>query len=265
MKLMRIVAAASLILVVLFAAGCGLKPSPGIPSNLTAGYALESISRQAGVVKDIDGWGRARSTEGSSVRTAKVSVKFILPHLFKSVILGFAGIELATVASDGDSLTAYIPALDGYFRTGLETKALSAIIPLAGAGLDELLPLISGSPPVPSSLDMYEKELKRRGRNAEVTLRNDGSAYTYLLTGPNLRVVGFSLATDGEKVCTVRWKNFEDIGGIAFPKSVTVETKRGEVAFEWSSFILNTGLEKTACVFIVPHDARRLFPRPSVR
>jgi hypothetical protein len=265
MKSMRIAATIFCTIAAALAAGCGLKPSPTVPSDLTVGRALVSVERRAAAIHDISGWGRARSTEGSSVRTAKVSVKFIRPNLFKSVILGFAGIELATVASDGDSLTAYIPAADGFIRTGLDAKALSAFLPLAGAGFGDLLPIMAGLPPIPASLETFTKELRRRGKNAELILSNGDSEYAYLLTGPDMRIIECRHAFRRESVWTVKWKNFENNGDTVFPKNVHITLARGEVGFEWSSYTLNSGLDKASCALSVPHDARRLFPRPSGR
>ncbi len=260
---MRTAVLASGILMTFIAAGCGLKPSPNVPSDLTAKRALESIRRHADAVSDLSGWGRAKSVEGNSVRTAKVSVKYLRPNLFKSVILGFAGIEIATVASDGDSLTAYIPSADGFIRTGLDAEALSAILPLAGAVLNDLIPIMAGSPPLPEAPDTDKTEVRHRGRNAEIIVKNGETEYFYLLAGPDLRVVECRNTFHGDPVWTVKWDRFEKNGDIYFPRSVTVILDRGKVGFEWSSYTLNTGLSRTACALSIPPDAKRLFPRPA--
>jgi len=250
------------ILCTAFISGCGLKPSSTIPAGLTIEDAVENVKRQTLQVTDLTGWGHAISTHGSSVQTAKVSVKYIRPDIFKAVILGFAGIELATVASDGDSVTAYIPTVDGFIRAGLKGTALAGITPYPGADISDLITAAAGSLPIPES-DQLSASLAFHDGHVELTMKNADAEYIYFLKGNDLRVVECRKKVHGMNEWVVERSRFKKAGDVFFPKKITVIAETGKIEFEWSSFSLNTGISKNACTLTVPEDANRLFPRSS--
>jgi hypothetical protein len=254
--MMRIVVP-GLFSLILFFQGCGMKP-PGIPEDVTKDQILDSLYRQSDVIKDFSGWARVIERHNGLEQSATAVIRFIAPDRIRIIVKGFAGIELAAISSVGDSMTVFIPSLNGYV-TGENGKGLlRKLIPDFDFDVSRFASVFSVLLPPHDALAEFQASLKKKGNRMEIALARGDTVYRYLVEGPLLLVAEEDLMVGGTSVWQKKSQNFQASGAGVFPKRMTIRNERHSLDFSFYSVSINSGLSGKDIVIEMPDNAERL-------
>ena len=246
--------------------GCGVKPQPVVPSDVSIDRILAAVRGQSEAVRDFSSAGKVTVSDAGGVRTSGVIFRFIRPDRFKLDIRGFGGVEVASVGSDGDSLTVYIPLMNGYLRTGKDAAALARLAPQLDAGISLLAPLAAGVIPLPGELERCFLTMRAWKHEAELAAREGDSEFRYLVRGPDLRVVELHMTEGGGTSWSMRRSEFGSCGPLAAPRTLRFERDGRTLSVRFASCSVNTGLTGADLRLDMPEDAERLaIPNPAAR
>jgi hypothetical protein len=241
----------------LFFQGCGMKP-PGIPLDITEDRILDSLYRQSAAVKDFSGWARIIERHNGLDQSATAVIRFIAPDRIRVILKGFAGMELAAISSAGDSMTVFIPSLNGYV-TGENGKGLlRRLVPDFDFDVARFASVFSILLPPHDAVAEFKASLKKKGNRMEMTLAKADTVYRYLVEGPLLLVVEEDITVGGTSVWNKKSQNFRASGAEVFPKKMTIRNERHSLDFSFYSVSINSGLSQKDIEIEMPDTADRL-------
>ena len=253
----RRIAALALFCLILHFQGCGMKP-PGIPEEVTVEQILDSLYKQSAAVTDFSGWAKVKARYGGHEQSATTVIRFIAPDRIKVDLKGFAGIELASISTDSDSMTVYLPSLNGYVKGENREGLLNKLVPDFEFDVTRIASVFSIQAPLRDTITKFQTSLKRKGNRMEMTLIRGDMVYRYLVEGPQLVVVEEDLVVGGTSVWHKRSEDFRSAGAGIFPRKMTIRNDRGSLDFVFYSVSINSGLSMKDTAIDMPDSAERL-------
>jgi outer membrane lipoprotein-sorting protein len=256
---------ASYACIILVIHGCALKPSPGIPVDITAHQVLAAVNKQSALIQDFStaAFMEAR-LKGESSQTANVSIRYVKndfdkfnPDRFRIILKGFAGIAGAVITTSGDSMSVFYPSDNTFIRIGRDQQFSMPGIDL---DFDRIASFVTGAMlPPPEEWDTYRISLESRDVRPVLTMEKDTSLHRFILEGAELRVIGEEFVCDGVIVWTKKASRFRSVNGVMFPGKISIENSRGSINMEFSRCKINSGLTDSDLSFIIPSSAQRIF------
>ena len=248
--------------------GCGLKPSPGIPADITIPRLLAAVEKQSSRMKDFSGKAFVKAKiKGESVKTAWITMRYVQPDNFRVFIKGFAGIEIARIYALSDSIVLYFPTENAYItiesrdescKTGV-SEFLQLFIPDVDLDVERIIKIFSSPIPPREQQHRYEMSLQHSGREAVLTLKKGANSYSYTFKGPEMLMVNEHISCDGVTVWNKTASGFRKIDGIPFPKILTIESSGSDLHIEFSDCSINSGLTANDISFKIPSSAERIY------
>ncbi len=259
MKQLRSILAVPLLLLII---GCGPKPPrPGLPEDVSIVTALSALERQSQAVESFFGWAKVRLKNGGDEQSSTAVVRYMRPDRYRVNILGFGGVEIAEIGSDGDSVTVYIPHYEAFIRVPRGENPLAVLMPELDVDFNELVRVVEGVSLPPEPFDRYHITMRSQRYEAEMELRQGDMLYRYRLSGPDLTVVEESAMLGDRLLWQIVRSDFGVFNGIRFPRRVQIRDEQRSIRLDFSSISLNAGLSEEDVTVTVPDAAERLTPR----
>ncbi len=247
--------------VFLIVVGCGGKPSPPLPSDLTIVTLVNALERQAEMVGSFSAWARVRVKDGKDEQKATAIIKYVRPDRFKVNLLGFGGAEIAEIGSQGDSIIVYIPYYNGYIITPKGVDPLRALMPALDVDLEKMISLIEGPAPPPDALDDFAITMRSSRHEAELAMERDGMQYRYTVRGPQLLVTEETIEYEGNLVRRVSRSDFMPVNGAPFPRRIEFEEGDKSLTLDFSGLSINSDFSEDVFAVKIPKGAEELRPR----
>lgn len=248
--------------VLMLTAGCGVRPLPEVPANVSAGEALAALQRRAGEIRDFNGRAEIAVEIDGSDESAGLSIRYLRPDDLRIVVNVTFGITVAVITAIDDSVTVFDTRENVYIRVARSRASamLRLLVPEAGVDPGLVPALFSVTLPPADEMGNYRASLSRIGGNAMLSLADTSGAaeYRYLLEGPALRVVEEAVIEGGETVWSRRMSDFSTDNGVEFPGRMIVNDHGRVVNIGFSRYSINTGLNADDLAFNVPANAERL-------
>ncbi len=249
--------AAALIHIALITQGCGLKPAPGVPLDVTIPQVLAAIEKYSAKVQDFSGRANVRAKVDGNYQSATVQIKFINPDRFLIYIKGFAGIDMARVSAVKDSMVIYIPSENIYVTTGTDENILGALIPEINLKMKYVASIFNGILPSREEREGFQMSIKHFGRQVELSLKRGKSMFRYRLEGQELRLISEEKIYNNVPVWRKTISAYNSIDGIEFPSEISIEHDRNIFTIKFSKCRLNSGLSDRDLSLTIPSSAER--------
>jgi hypothetical protein len=240
-----------------FIQGCGVKPSL-IPEGITEDQVIDSLYRQSEAIRDFSGWAKVKTKFNSREQSATTIVHFISPDRIKIELKGFAGIELASISAEDDSLTVYFPSYNGYLKGQKGRDLLNKIIPDFDFDLRNFNAFFSVQLPPRDMIKEFHPSLMKKGNRLEVSLERENTVCRYLVEGPQLLIVEENISIGGIPVWQKKSQDFRSVGKVFFPRKISVRNDRGSLDCVFYSVSINSGLTSQDIRLEIPDSAKPL-------
>ena len=245
--------------IVLVTYGCGLKPVPRIPGDISIPQVLEVVEKNSDRIRDFSGTAFVNAKmKGEPPQNALVTIQYIRPDRFKVIIKGFAGIVLAIISTNNDLPTIYFPSENAYITFGNDENIDRFLMSEIGVDFKQITSLLTGTLPPSKEREFYQMTLENHGNKAELMLKRDGIIHRYTLEGPDLRVIDENVSHNGVQIWHMWALNFSVVNGIPFPRKISVENEHGVMDIEFSKYSINPGLAENDISFVIPPSAKRM-------
>ena len=255
----KLIIPAFVVYIALVTHGCGLKPVPEIPVDVSIPQVLAIIEKHSDSIRDFSGTASVKAkVKGESLRNARVVIKYIRPDRFRLVIKGFAGIVLAIISTINDSLTMYFPSENAYITFRNEDNSYQFFMSEIGVDFEQMTSILTGTLPPPEEREFYQMTLENLGARAELILKRGAIVHRYTLEGPDLRIIDEAVFQNGVMVWHMRASGFSVVNGIPFPRKISVENERGVMDIEFSKYSINPGITEDDISFVIPPSAKRM-------
>lgn len=254
---MERIAFLALFSLILFFQGCGMKP-PGIPEDVTVEQILDSLYKQSAAVRDFSGWAKVIERHNGHEQSATTVIRFIAPNRIRVILKGFAGIELAEISSDGDSMTVFLPSLNGYVKGENREGLLHKLVPDFEFDVTRFASVFSVLAPPHDAIFEFQASLKKNGNRMEMALARGDTVYRYLVEGPQLLVVEEDLTVGGTSVWHKKSQDFRAVGAGIFPRKMIIRNERHSLDLSFYSVSINSGLSMQDIAIDMPESAERL-------
>ncbi len=249
--------AAALIHIMLITQGCGLKPAPGVPRDVTIPQVLAAIEKYSSKIQDFSGRANVMAKVGGQSQSATVQIKFINPDRFLIYIKGFAGIDMARVSAVKDSMVIYIPSENIYVTTGTDENILGTLIPEINFEMKYVASIFNGILPSRKEREGFQMSMKHFGRQVELSLKRGKSMFRYRLEGQDLRLISEEKIFDAIPVWRKTISAYNSIDGIEFPGEISIEHGRNFFTIKFLKCRLNSGLSDRDLLLTIPSSAER--------
>ncbi len=243
--------------VLLTVQGCSLRPSPGIPRDISVAQVLSAIETYTIRVNDFSGSARAGIRTENGSYSAQVRLRYHAPDHFRIDIKGFGGITTARIGVLADSMVVYVPPENLYITAERSDNVLGLLVPDSRINLEALLSVFDAENQVRDHHDEIIGAMEHLGRRVSLELKRGDVLHRYTVEGPELRLVKEDInRADG----TVWHKTFSDYrryNGVYFPGTITLD--RGGTVFTatFSNCVINSGLTDADLTFTIPDSAER--------
>ena len=178
--------------------GCGLKPYPIIPEDVTVSQVLASFQKHSTQIKDFSATAFVKAKlKGEPSQSVNISIKYIAPDRFRIVIKGFAGIAGAIFTARSDSLSIYFPSENTFITLGCDDEPLRFPVPGIDLDFDHIKSIITGSLPTSEVRDYYQMSLEHHGKQAVLILKRGTTMQRYTFEGAEMRVVDEEISREG--------------------------------------------------------------------
>ena len=249
------------VVVVLFIGinGCGLKPSPGIPADITAEKVLTVLESRAEELRDFSGRAKALATVHGENESAIVTINYMKPDRFRVNIKGAFGIVLAMITTEPDSFQVYVPSLKGYFIVGRDEDVMDLLVPEIEFDFGKLVSLFTG--PLPSAEDRADSHItiSTMQNRALLTIEKGEEIRMYTVQGPDMLIVEEKLISSGRDVWKITYSDYVTSGNTAFPRTIAISENDKELKLSFSKIAVNKGLTEKDISFNLPSNAERYF------
>ena len=244
----------------LLAYGCGLKPFPGSPEDVTISQVLAAIEKHSTLIEDFSGTALVKAKlKSEPSQSVKVSIRYIRPDNFRVVIKGFAGITGALISTCSDSMNIYFPSENTFITEERNNDILRLIVPGINVDFEQITSILTGMLPSPDERDQYQKSLKHSGKRVVLQLIRGTTLHSYILEGKEMRVVGEEILQDGVTVWRKEASGFRNVDGVVFPRKISIRNEHGIIDMEFSGCSINSGLTENDLSFVIPSSAERIF------
>lgn len=239
--------------------GCGLKPSPGIPSDITAQRLLTVMENRAEQLRDFSGRAKATASVHGENESANVSINYIKPDRFRVYLKGTFGIVLGVITSEPDSFQVYIPSLKGYFVIGREEEVMDILVPEIEFDFGKLVSLFSGSLPSQEDRAKSHITISVLQNRAVLAIEKDDEIRMYAVEGSDMHIVEEKLIISGRDIWKITYSDYVTSGNTAFPRKITISENGKELKLSFSKIAVNKGLTEKDLSFNLPSNAERYF------
>ncbi len=239
--------------------GCGLKPSPGIPADITAEKLLTVLERRAEALRDFSGRAKTLATVHGENESAIVTINYMKPDRFRAHIKGAFGIVLAVITSDPDLFQVYVPSIKGDFVIGRDEDVANIFVPEIEFDFGKLTSLFTGS--LPSAADRADSHITisiMQGR-ALLAIERGEEIRMYTVEGLDMLIVEEKLISNGRDVRKITYSDYVTSGNTAFPRKISISEKDKELKLSFSKIAVNKGLTEKDISFTLPSNAERYF------
>jgi len=245
-------------ILVLFAAGCGIKPQP-VQRSISADEAVRRITMQNENILDFTGSATVttRSENGSGEKFG-LTIKYMKPDRFRFMVKGFAGLPLAVITLKADSLIAYFPQDNSYIKSASGAKVISRLVPGLNLDISKLTSFLTGILPDNEVAD-FQKSIIVDGGTSVLMLKKEPFEHVLTLSGEHFDLIEERFLFAGETSwlrTASAYRDFDD--GIRFPRTITMERAGDMISFDFSRREFNTGLKSDKLIFTVPFSAEKL-------
>lgn len=249
------------VIVVLFIGiyGCGLKPSPGIPADITAEKLLTVLESRAEALRDFSGRAKGLATVQGEKESAIVIINYMKPDRFRAHIKGAFGIVLAVITAEPDSFQVYVPSLKGYFIVGRDEDVMDILVPEIEFDFGKLASLFTGS--LPSAEDRADSHItiSTLQDRAFLAIEKGEEIHMYTVEGPDMLIVEEKLISNGRDVWKITYSDYVTSGNTAFPRKIAISENDKELKLSFSKIAVNKGLTEKDISFTLPSNAERYF------
>ena len=254
------------LLVMIIAVGCGTKPMPEVPLDVTAAEALKVLQDRTDDIHDFTGRASIALDINGSRESAGMAIRYISPDEIRATVNVTLGIPVAVITAISDSVTIYDTQENVYIRVSRSQAPAMLRVLNPDVKIDPglLQSLLSVTLPPPDEIGLYTSSIQRIGRNAvlRLTSTEDINAYSYLLEGPDLRVIEEVVTLHGVTIWSKRVTDFGSDNDVVFPGKMTISDRGRDMEVEFSRYSINTGLQIEDLIFEIPSSARRLYIGP---
>ena len=239
--------------------GCALRPSPGIPRDMTVADVMTALEKRAARIGDLSGTALVTTNlrDGAS-NSVKISIKYIGPDRFRILVKGFAGIPVALIGADRDSLKIFFPSENTYIAAERSENALGQLVPELNIDVNRLASLLIGTPPPAKEIRGYDISLEHLGSGAVLSMKSGPAEHRYMLQGGDLKVVAEETYDGGRVVWSRKASGFRTVNGVLFPRKISLSHESGTLDVEFSGVDINTGLAADDLSVVIPVTAERL-------
>lgn len=238
--------------------GCGLKPTPGVPRDITIPQVLAAIEKHSVSVKDFSGRADVKVLINGDSQSATVHIRYIKPDLFRIYIKGFAGIDISCISALKDSITIYIPSENIYITAERDENILGFLMSEIDIDVKNIELIFNGTLPSPEEREKFQMSMNHTGRQVELILKHGNSMYRYRVDGPNLRLVSEETLLDNVPVWRKMISEYSSFDGVVFPEKITIERGKNIFNFKFSKCDINSGLTESDLSFAIPSSAERI-------
>ncbi len=245
----------------LLLAGCGMKPDHAALEDVTVEKAISALRLYALSISDFKGSALVRvSGEGAgSGQSVGLSIRYKKPDMFRIVAKAFAGLPVAVMTADADSVLVFFPSENAVVNAPRSDGALRRVLPGFGFGIDKLTSVLTGYLPPDEDMSSFRASVVNRGDRVELVLDGPDESRRLTLEGADLHVTEEVIVRDDAIVWRLEAAGFRETdAGISFPRRVTVESAGGAVQVEFSDTSFNTGLVEGDLIFTPPPGARNV-------
>ncbi len=247
------------IYIILAFQGCGWKPVPGVPRDVTISQVLASIENYSSGVNDLSARADVRAQIDGHTQSATVDIRYINPDLFRIYIKGFAGIDVARISALKDSMVVYLPSENVYITAGRDENILGLLIPEFDINMKSFESIFNGTLPLTEEREEFQISMKHSGRQVELTLKHGETMYLYAIEGPDLRLVDEKIICDNVPVWHKTFSEYDSFNGVDFPVKITIERGRDIFKLNFTKCVINSGLTDRDLSFNIPSSAERVF------
>lgn len=238
--------------------GCGWKPAPGVPRDVTIPQVLAAIEKYSVKVNDLSARADVKARIDGHSQSATVDIRYINPDRFRIYIKGFAGINVARISAFKDSMVIYLPSENVYVATGRDENILGLLIPELDVDVKSFELIFNGTLPLPEELEEFQMSMKHSGRQVELTLKRGETMYQYAVEGPDLRLVDEKIFFDNVPVWRKTVSEYSSFNGVDFPVEITIERGKNIFKLKFSKCVINSGLTDKDLSFNIPSSAERV-------
>ena len=238
--------------------GCGLKPAPGVPRDITIPQVLAAIEKHSVSVKDFSGRADIRVLINGDSQSATVHIRYINPDLFRIYIKGFAGIDISRISALKDSMTIYIPPENIYITAGRDENILGFLMSEFDIDVKNIELIFNGTLPSPEERGKFQMSMNHTDRQAELILMEGKYMHRYRVDGHNLRLVSEETLFDNVPIWRKTISEYRSFDGVNFPEEITIERGKNVFNFKFSKCAINSGLTESDLLFTIPSSAERI-------
>jgi len=239
--------------------GCGWKPAPGVPRDVTISQVFASIEKYSSRINDLSARADVRARINGNTESATVDIRYINPDRFRIYIKGFAGIDVARISVLKDSMLVYIPSENVYVTAGRDKDILGLLIPEFDINVKSFESIFKVSLPLPEEREEFQTSMKHSGRQIELTLKRGKTIYRYAVEGPDLRLVDEKIIYDNVPVWSRTVSEYGSFNGIDFPVKITINRGNNTFNLSFSKCEINSGLTDRDLSFDIPSSSERVF------
>ena len=254
---MRIISPAIVLLLLLAIQGCGRKPGPVLPAQVTVEQVLTSLEKQMSQIHDFSGRARARARIEGESESAVIYINFIRPDRFRVIVKGTFGVVLSVVMAGPDYYTIYIPSISGYFIVGRDEDISELLVPGARFDISRLTSMFTGLLTSVDELADSHISLKRKRHQAVLTIENGDTVYRYTVEGPDILLMEEEISMHDVVIWRRTCADYEPCGSEVFPRKNTFTEGKKQLVLEFTSCTVNPGLTEDDLFFEIPPNAER--------
>ncbi len=243
------------IYIILVFQGCGWKPQPSVPRDVTIPQILYAIEKYSSNIKDLSARVNVRADIDGHSEDAIADIRYINPDRFRIYIKGFAGIDLARISALNDSMVIYIPNENVYVTAERNENIIGVFIPEFDIDLKSIESIVNVTLPHPEERGEFQMSIKHSGRQAELTLKRKETMYIYLVEGPNMELVDEKTIYGDVQVWHKIVSKYSSFDGIDFPVEITIERGSNIFQLKFSKCVINSGLTDRDLSFNIPSSA----------
>lgn len=252
--------AVALALAVLFLSeGCAVRPRTSVPRDMTVEDILGLLDARTASMVDFTGNALVvtKSAQGAST-SIRLSIRYLSPDRYRITAKAFAGIVVALVTADSDTVTVFFPSDNAYITLGRHDDVVRFLVPGIIGDIDRFTGVVNGFIPPRDKRDGFKTTLEHRGGRTIVALDDGFTKHTVTVEGRECRVVAASIERAGAVSLNMRASRFDSKSAIPFPGRVVMDNERGSVDIGFSDCAFNGGLRETDVGFTIPSGAERL-------
>jgi len=188
---------------------------------------VEHLERKNQDVRQLKGFLRIRLHSPQGVISGRAALAAIFPDRVRVEWLTFLGQPLMKFAADGQTITVDLHGEDRYHRIEQTPTALSKLIHIP-MGVDELLRILKGNPPLPKYAAAQISGADTQGSRIALISRWHLLTAELKTTADGTIQEMTAFRNDGTILFQVHWKGWRQQQGYTFPGDIEIVSGTGE-------------------------------------